>query len=81
MGTVPAPRSTWAKVDRGVYAQAGKSARPENLERPNHLGGGEAQIERGGDHADFEAAVFEQNVIHGHGQQRDQVVALAEAEA
>ena len=71
----------FAKIERGFQAQADKPARPEDLQRANHLGGGQTQIQRSDDHADFEAAVFQQNVIDGQRQQGDQKIALGEAQA
>ena len=71
----------FAKIEGRFHAQADKPARAEDLQRSNHLGGGQAQIQRGDDHADLEAAVFQQNVIHGERQQGDQKIALGEAQA
>ena len=59
-------RHSSRKSNGAFTTQADKSARPEDFQRSNHLGGGQTQIQRGDDHADFETAIFQQNVIHGH---------------
>ena len=69
------------KIERRFHAERGKPARAENFQSANYFGGGQAQIQRGDDHADFEAAIFQQNMIHGKRQQGDQKVALGEAHA
>jgi hypothetical protein len=70
-----------AKIERRFDAQRDKSARTEDFQSSNYLGGRQTQIQRGDGHADFEAAIFEQNVIHGERQQGDQEIAFREAEA
>jgi hypothetical protein len=70
-----------AKIEGRFHAERDKAARPQNLQRAHHLGGGQTQIQRSDDHADLETTVFQQNVIHGKRQQRDQVIALHEAQA
>ena len=74
-----APQRT--KIDMRFYSQRDKAARPEDFQRANHLGGGQTQVQRGDDYADFEAAIFQQNVIHGERQQGDQKISLDEAQA
>jgi hypothetical protein len=68
-GNAPARRST-AGEDRTALSRPGRQSRADGefpaLESPRR---GQTQIQRGDDHADFEAAVFQQDVIHGHGQQ------------
>ena len=70
-----------AKIERCFYSGTDKPARPEDFQRSHHLCGGQAQIQRGDDDADFEAAVFQQHVIHSERQQGDQKIALGEAQA
>ena len=52
------------KIERTLYSQPHKSARPQDFQRPNHLCGRQPQIQRRNNHADFEAAILQQNVIH-----------------
>jgi hypothetical protein len=70
-----------AKIERRFEAQRYKPARPENFQSPNYLGRGQTQIKRGNDDADFEATIFEQNVIDSEWQQRYQKIPFREAEA
>ena len=70
-----------AKIQWPFHSQAGKRARPQNLQRSNHLCLGQPQIERGDDHANLETAILQQNVIHGKRQQGDQKIALGKPHA
>ena len=67
------------KIERRFQTQTDKPARAEDLQRSDHLGGGQSQIQRSDDHTDFETAIFQQNVVHGQRQQGDQEIALGEA--
>ena len=71
-----------SRRSKGAFTpRGGKPARPEDLQRSNHLGGSQTQVQRGDDDPDLEAAVFQQDVVHGERQQRDQEIALGEAHA
>ena len=69
------------KIERRLHTQPHKSARAQNLHCAQHLGRGQAQIQRRNNHSYLEAAVFQQNVIHRHRQERDQKVALRKTQA
>ncbi len=70
-----------AEIDGAVQAERDKTARAQHLDDANDFSRGQAQVKRNHNYADLEQTVFEQNVIHRHGQQRDNVIAFFEAEA
>jgi hypothetical protein len=80
-GTAPARRATVGEDRRALSLPGRQSRAAGGFQRSNHLGGGQAQIQRGDDHADLEAAILQQNVIHGQRQQGDQEIALGKAQA